>query len=103
MFLLLDRASLASSPCSIFELNYANPSCGVMFIGSILGPILFSLYMLPFGHISCQFKTVAYHCCADNTQFYVSFKSDDLKNLDSLHCFLTAIKAWMSLIFFTAQ
>lgn len=61
--------------------------------GSILGSVLFSLYKLPFNHIIQQFKIVAYHCYDDDTQLYVSFKSGELKNLDKLHCGLTAIKA----------
>lgn len=34
------------------------------------------------------------NCYADDTQLYVSFTSDDLKNLDTLHCCLTAKIGW---------
>ncbi|KAF7668763.1 hypothetical protein LDENG_00284020, partial [Lucifuga dentata] len=34
-------------------------------LGSVLGPLLFIIYLLPLGHILCY--KIHFHCCADNT------------------------------------
>lgn len=52
--------------------------------GSFLGPTLFSLYLFPLCHVICPFTPVLYHCYADDSQIYVSFKNGNHKNLDSL-------------------
>lgn len=66
--------------------------------GSILGPILFALYMLPLGPIFHQFN-ISYHCYADDTQLYLPLEPSD-NNVTTrkslLHC-LKEVKLWMAL------
>ena len=63
--------------------------------GSILGPILFSLYMLPLGHI-IKSHNINYHCYADDTQLHISISPDDPNALGTLISCLNDIHLWMS-------
>ena len=62
--------------------------------GSILGPLLFNLYMLPLGLISQNFN-INYHSYADDTQLYVSLSPDDCSPADVLCQCLEEINSWM--------
>ena len=69
-------------------------TCGVP-QGSILGPILFSLYMLPLGSIMRK-HGISFHFYADDTQLYVPLKPNDPHSLDPMLRCLADIQSWMS-------
>ena len=68
--------------------------------GSVLGVILFSIYMLPVGDILRRYG-VSYHIYADDTQIYTSFNPRESKSLCAgvqrrENCIM-GIRTWMAI------
>ncbi len=63
--------------------------------GSVLGPLIFSICMLPLGNIIRKYR-ISFHCYADETQLYISTRPDETSKLSKLKECVKNVKDWMT-------
>ena len=76
---------------NLFKLKFRVPQ------GSVLGPLVYSIYTTPFGQVIRKNTGVKYHFYADDTQLFIHLSPDNsLKSFDHLKSCLKDIQVWMS-------
>ena len=84
--------------------NYSNTISGYSSINfgvpqeSVLGPMLFSIYMLPLGDIIRKYD-ICFHCYADYSQLYIQANHNDNSQVFNLEVCLLEVKNLMCMNF----
>ena len=64
--------------------------------GSVLGPILFNIYLLPLFNILDKHKDISFHTYADDIQIYLKCNDDPSSAPDKLTKCITDIHNWLN-------
>ena len=84
------RIKLGNSLSSRSDLSFGVPK------GSVLGPLLFTLYTTPLSSLVSG-HAIPHHLYADDSQLYVSFSSgNSAAELNGLQSCLASVQSWMS-------
>ena len=75
---------IGSAVCDLFKLKFGVPQ------GSVLGPLLFSLYTTPLSQVIRKYTGVKYHFYWDDTQLFIHLSPED--SLKSLDCLKSCLK-----------
>ena len=84
------RIKLGNCLSSRSDLSFGVPQ------GSVLGPLLFTLYTTPLSSLVSG-HAIPHHLYADDSQLYISFSSgDSAAALNGLQACLASVQSWMS-------